>query len=180
MIPLRASTWPSRKARSSRARGLAAGTPGLPSREPCFVSADGFKDADSRRGPQLRRVGRGYYPIAARAFGRVERIVAALQKSRRAIFATRKRRGNADAECDLNSRGHIRRDNGLVGDGMTEPLGDCGCHRDRCLRHHHYKFLAAVARHKVERPDVPCDTLRDLAEHGVAGGMSVSVVDQLE
>ena len=48
------------------------------------------------------------------------------------------------------------------------------------LGQHHDEFLAAIAREEVERPHVARDARRHLAQHFVAGGMAVRVVDALE
>ena len=48
------------------------------------------------------------------------------------------------------------------------------------LGHDDHEFLAAVATHEVDRPDVRAQDVGDFAQDGVAGHVAVGVVDPLE
>ena len=63
---------------------------------------------------------------------------------------------------------------------FAEPLGFLPCFRTVASGKQDQELLSAIAAHGVVGPDVRLHSSRDFAKHGVAGQMSVGVIDGLE
>lgn len=121
--------------------------------------------------------------VAAKAFGRVERLVGRAQQpvGAAAIGRTRNVAGDADAEGDVLASPFSAMGDRQGHDGDADILGDGAGGVAIHVRQDQRKFLAAIAAGEIERtPGMPADDGGDRPQAFVAALMAVPVVEQLE
>src|SRR5947209_4518002 len=132
-----------------------------------------------RAGNLTRSGGGGDYPVAALTFGAIERLIRPVQQLLGVVVATLGG-GDADADGDVQlvwgpADGEWR---GLH--TAAQPFGNGSSELDVGVRHHHDKFLTAIAAGEIYAAHVRGNATRKLPQHFIAAVVTVIVVDRLE